>query len=64
MNARLDIIALTAHAHTVTQAAPGFNGVGAASDLATFGGAIGDNISLIASNGIWLVKSTRNVTLS
>lgn len=61
---KLTIIATTAFAHTVTQTTPGFNNGSTASDVATFGGAVGDNIVLIAYNGIWYVQSTRNVTLA
>lgn len=60
----LRIISRTAFAHTVTQASPGFNGGGAASDVATFGGAVGDNMVVIADNGKWLVQTLRNVTLA
>jgi hypothetical protein len=60
----LRVIAATAAAHTVTQATPGFNNAGAAADVATFGGAIGDNLEIIARAGIWYVLSTRNVTLA
>lgn len=58
------ITAETAFAHTVSNAAgSGFNAGGAASDVATFGGAIGDSIVIIAINGKWNVLSLRNVTL-
>ncbi len=33
-------------------------------DTATFGGAIGDSITLVAINGFWNVVSAKNVTLS
>lgn len=61
----LNIIAGTAQAHTVTQAAPGFNSAGAAGDVATFGGAIGDSLCVVAYNGAWLLKGgLRNVTIA
>lgn len=60
----LTIISSTAQAHTLTNASPGFNGGGAASDVGTFGGAIGDNIVLVAHNAVWLVVSKTNVTLA
>ena len=61
---RLTIIATTAHAHTVSNAAgSGFNGAGAAGDVATFGGAIGDNMVVEAYQGKWYAVSLRNVTL-
>jgi hypothetical protein len=62
--ARLTIIATTAHAHTVSNAAgAGFNGGGAGADVATFGGAIGDNMVVEAYQGKWYVISLLNVTL-
>lgn len=61
---QLVVVAGTAQAHTVTQTTPGFNGAGAGGDVATFGGAIGDCMTLVAYNGNWLVKSLRNVTLA
>lgn len=60
----LKIISATAQAHTVSNAAgAGFNGGGAGSDVGTFGGAIGDNLVLVAYNGVWHVQSKVNVTL-
>jgi len=56
------IMSENASAHTVTYTA-GFNGGTTARDVATFGGAIGDNMVLVAKNGVWWVISTRNVTL-
>jgi len=56
-------IAGSAQAHVVTQTTPGFNGGGASVDVATFGGALGDNMLLEAYNGAWYTVSTRNVTL-
>lgn len=62
---RLTIIATTANAHTVDNSAgSGFNSGGAGSDIATFGGAIGDNIQLIALGGKWHVLNLTNVTLA
>jgi hypothetical protein len=58
------IIASTAHAHTVSNAAgSGFNAGGAGADVATFGGARGDNIMLLAYGGKWHVTNSVNVTL-
>lgn len=59
----LEIVALTANAHTVTYSTTGFNDGGTASDVATFGGAKGDSMRLRGINGIWYVVSTKNVTL-
>lgn len=60
----LTIIALTANAHTVSNAAgSGFNGGGAGADVGTFGGAVGDKLVLTAYNGVWYVVDNTNVTL-
>ena len=62
MNGLVMVIqASTAQAHTVTYT-PGFYGNTTASDVATFGGAIGDNLVIYASNGVWRPRATRNVT--
>lgn len=53
--------ASTAQAHTVTYT-PGFYGNTTSSDVATFGGAIGDNLIIVAQGGVWRPLSTRNVT--
>jgi hypothetical protein len=58
----LCIIAMTANAHTVTNTT-GFGAGGATLDVATFGGAIGDNMVIMAYLAKWYVISTRNVTL-
>mgnify|MGYP006921363240 FL=1 len=61
----LTFISTTAQAHTLSNAAgSGFNAGGAASDIGTFGGAIGDNIVITAYQGKWLVVSKTNVTLA
>jgi hypothetical protein len=59
------IVASTAHAHTVTNAAPGFNAPASAatSDVATFDGEKGSNLELIAYNGAWYVINLLGVTL-
>lgn len=63
-NKRLLVIATTAFAHTLSNAAgSGFNVGGAATDVGTFGGAKGDNIELIAYQGKWYVVGKVNVTL-
>jgi len=59
---RMLITAQTANAHTVTYTA-GFNGAGAAGDVATFGGAIGDCMEIVAINLVWNVISVKNVVL-
>jgi hypothetical protein len=60
----LTVVAATAFAHTVTNASPGFNNAGASGDVATFGGAIGDSMQVVAFNGRWHVLALRNVTLA
>jgi hypothetical protein len=61
---RLTIVATTANAHTVDNSAgSGFNGGGAGSDVATFGGAVGDSMELVALGGLWHVLRLTNVTL-
>lgn len=59
---RLTFIATTANANTLTNTT-GFGAGGGSLDVATFGGAIGDNIEIEAYQGKWYVVSTRNVTL-
>ena len=58
----LHIRAMTAAAHTV-QVTGGYAGQGSGADVATFGGAIGDGMLLIAVNQLWHVIALRNVTL-
>jgi len=55
-------IARTANAHTVTHTA-GFSGDTTASDVATFGGAIGDSMTIKAVNGTWLATALKGVTI-
>jgi hypothetical protein len=59
----MTIVATTAAAHTVTQTTPGFNNAGTSGDVATFGGAIGDSMVIVAYGGRWHTVSLRNVTL-
>ena len=59
----ITIVAATAHAHTVTAATIGFNAGDDAKDVGTFGGAIGDGMTVMAYGGEWLVLSSVNVTL-
>lgn len=51
----------TAQAHTLTYTA-GFDGRGAATDVATWTAAIGNHITIIASNGVWWILSISGVT--
>ena len=59
----LTCIAGTAAAHVITQATVGFNAKGS-SGTATFGGAIGDAVTLISYNGNWYCKAEHNVTFA
>lgn len=60
----LTIISATAQAHTLDNSGgSGFNAAGAGGDVGTFGGAIGDGITLMAYQGKWLIVSKVNVTL-
>lgn len=60
---RLKIISLTAQAHTVTIAATGWGG-NTALTIATFSGAIGDCLDLMAYGGVWYVTNVHQVTFS
>lgn len=60
----LEIVSTTAFAHTVTNAAPGFNNGGVASDVATFGAAAGNSMNIVAYNGVWYAKNLQGVTLA
>lgn len=61
----MTFISSTAQAHTLSNAAgSGFNAGGAGADVGTFGGAIGDGITIVAYGGKWLVKDKTNVTLA
>lgn len=55
--------ASTAQIHTITYTA-GFFGNTTASDVCTFGGAIGDSLTVVAQNGAWRAIATRNCTLA
>ena len=57
-------ISTTAAAHTVTATTIGFNAGDAASDVGTFGGAIGVGFSVTAYQGEWYVTNSINVTLA
>jgi len=59
---RVTVMAGTADAYTLTNTS-GFNNGGTASDVATFGGARGDNLVIVAQGGRWNVEDLRNVTL-
>lgn len=62
---RLTILAATASAHTLSNAAgSGFNAGGSGTDVGTYGGAKGDNIQIVAYGGKWYVEGKVNVTLA
>lgn len=59
------IFAVTAFAHTISNAGgAGFNGGGAASDVATFTAAKGNTLRLRAYQGVWYVVNSTNATLA
>ncbi len=60
----LEIVSTTAFAHTVTCATAGFNDLGAAGDVATFGAAKGNGLTLRAYNGDWWVVGSIGITLA
>jgi len=58
------IIATTAYAHTVSNAAgSGFNGGGAATDVGTYTAAVANYLRVTAYAGKWWVTGNVNVTL-
>jgi hypothetical protein len=57
----LSIIAVTAHAHIVTTTA-GISG--GANHKATFGGALADQLNLVALGGVWYLRPSTNQTLT
>jgi hypothetical protein len=61
---QLLIVSSTAAAHTVTNAAPGFNGGGAGEDVATFGAAKGNAMRVVAYGATWYAVSLTGVTLA
>lgn len=58
---RITVIAATAQAHVITCATDGFNAKGASGTL-TFGGAIGDSVTIVADTGHWYATARVNVT--
>lgn len=61
----LKFIATTAQAHTLDNSAGSgfFSSGGSSKDVATFGGAIGDYIRIIAYQGKWYIAGSLNITL-
>lgn len=63
VGAVLNFVSLTAAAHAITYV-PGFNATTTASDTITFGGKIGDAVSvMVMANGTLTVLSSTNVTV-
>jgi hypothetical protein len=60
---RLSVVSLTAQAHTLTVTG-GFGNGGGGEDIATFSGAIGDGIHLIAYGGFWYITGAHQVTVA
>lgn len=61
----MEFIAASANAHTLDNSAGSgfFSSGGATKDIATFGGAIGDRIRVIAYQGKWYIADSLNITL-
>lgn len=60
---RLCILALQAQANTVTVTG-GFGNGGGGEDIATYSGAIGDNLNLLAYQGFWYITGVHQVTVA
>lgn len=60
---RLTIVSNQAQANTVTSASS-FGGGGAGEDVATFSGAVGDTLNLIAYGGKWYVTGAHQCTIA
>lgn len=58
----LHIVSLSAQAHTVTNTT-GIGGGAGSNDVATWGGAIGDALTLVAKAGVWHTLSLDGVSL-
>jgi hypothetical protein len=59
----LTIVSTTAQAHTLTVAS-GLAGAGAGADVGTFGGAIGDGVTLFSYGGYWHVLPGTNLNVT
>lgn len=61
----LTFVSTTTDANTLSNAAgSGFNGGGGAADIATWGAAIGNNMTIVAYQGVWYIVGTmKGVTL-
>lgn len=58
---RITVVATSAQAHVITSGVDGFNAKGSSGTL-TFGGAIGDSVTLVAHGGHWYTAALVNVT--
>lgn len=56
-------VAISAQAHVITGSVDGFNAKGSSGTL-TFGGAIGDSVTLVAMGGHWYTLDKVNVTVA
>lgn len=57
------VVAISAFAHVITGGVDGFNAKGSSGTL-TFGGALGDSVTLMANGGHWYAVSKTNVTVA
>ena len=62
-NKELTILSTTAQAHTLTVTG-GFGNGSTGEDVATFSGAIGDNINLKAYGGYWYITGSHQVSVA
>lgn len=61
---RMRIVALDAHAYTVTTAANGISGASGTGDTLTCAGSVGDSVELVAFNGQWYISRVTTGTPS
>lgn len=61
---RITITSVTAAAHTVTRTTTGFNDAGGSGDVATFGAAKGNSMTIVAYLGKWYAENLTGVTLA
>lgn len=57
------VVAISAQAHQITGSVDGFNAKGSSGTI-TFGGAIGDSVTLVAYNGHWYTLAKVNATVA
>lgn len=61
---RLVILSTTPFAHTVTQTTPGFNNLAGSGDVATYGAAAGNSLTVVAYGGVWYAVNVTGVTIA